>query len=54
MENTFTWLFLLVGAAILFQWEVPSCYRMLLPVKIVEFINTITKEFADRGGKFYV
>lgn len=54
MENTFIWLFLLVGTAIPLQWEVPSCYRILLPVQMVEFINTITKEFADRGGKFYV
>lgn len=51
MENTFTWLFLLVGAAILLQWEVPSCYGILLPMKIAEFINIITKQFADKAGE---
>lgn len=54
MENTSTWLFLLVGSAVLLQWEVPSCYRILSPMKIAEFIDTITKQFADKVGKFYV
>lgn len=54
MENTWTWLFLLVGAAMLLQWEVPCCYRILLSVKIVEFINTIIKQLTDKVGKFYV
>lgn len=54
MENTSTWLFLLVGTAMLLQWEVLSCYTILLPMKIVEFINAITKQFADKVGKFYV
>lgn len=54
MENTFAWWFLLVGTAILLQGEVPCCYRILLSVKIMEFINTITKQLSDKVGKFYV
>lgn len=51
MENTFTWLFLLVGAAPLggaqLLWDPFTCEDSGV-------YQLITKQFADKGGKFYV